>query len=84
MSNIDISSLRSIKFTLENFEIQHTIGVGRYGRVHLVKLKSHPNYPFMAMKVLKKSTRLKLGEIEHMRNEKLILEKVLNPFIIKM
>lgn len=84
MSSLDISFLRSTKFTPESFEVHHTIGVGTFGRVRLVKLKSHPNYPSMAMKVLKKSAMVKLGQIEHTKNEKLILEKVLHPFIIKM
>jgi|688.fasta_scaffold967036_2 serine/threonine protein kinase len=84
MSNIDISYLRSTKFKADNFDIQHTIGVGTFGRVRLVKLKSHPNYPSMAMKVLKKSAMVKLGQIEHTKNEKQILEKVHHPFIIKL
>lgn len=36
------------------------------------------------MKVLKKSEVIKLRQVEHTMNEKLILEKLNHPFLVKM
>ncbi|KAG0365183.1 camp-dependent protein kinase catalytic subunit [Gamsiella multidivaricata] len=70
------------KFNLNDFRIHRTLGTGSFGRVHLVQ--SRFNSRFYAMKVLKKSEIVRLRQIEHTNNEKMILERVEHPFLINM
>ncbi|KAG9319485.1 hypothetical protein KVV02_000085, partial [Mortierella alpina] len=55
---------------------------GSFGRVHLVQ--SRFNSRFYAMKVLKKTEVVRLKQVEHTNNEKMILERVEHPFLINM
>ncbi|KAF9578439.1 camp-dependent protein kinase catalytic subunit, partial [Lunasporangiospora selenospora] len=70
------------KFNLEDFRIHRTLGTGSFGRVHLVQ--SRFNSRFYAMKVLKKSEVVRLKQVEHTNNEKMILERVEHPFLINL
>lgn len=70
------------KFNLDDFRIHRTLGTGSFGRVHLVQ--SRFNSRFYAMKVLKKSEVVRLKQVEHTNNEKMILERVEHPFLINM
>ncbi|KAF9345938.1 camp-dependent protein kinase catalytic subunit, partial [Mortierella sp. AD094] len=70
------------KFNLDDFRIHRTLGTGSFGRVHLVQ--SRYNSRFYAMKVLKKSEVVRLRQVEHTNNEKMILERVEHPFLINL
>ncbi|KAH7039287.1 kinase-like domain-containing protein, partial [Linnemannia elongata] len=70
------------KFNLDDFRIHRTLGTGSFGRVHLVQ--SRFNSRFYAMKVLKKTEVVRLKQVEHTNNEKMILERVEHPFLINM
>ncbi|KAF9915670.1 camp-dependent protein kinase catalytic subunit, partial [Linnemannia zychae] len=70
------------KFNLDDFRIHRTLGTGSFGRVHLVQ--SRFNSRFYAMKVLKKSEVVRLKQVEHTNNEKMILERVEHPFLINL
>lgn len=72
------------RFCLDDFELQSTLGTGTFGRVRLVKLKGNDNMPPFALKILKKTVVLKLKQLEHIRSEKAILERIRHPFIIVM
>ena len=72
------------KLGIDDFEIFSTLGTGTFGRVRLVKLRGiHNSQPF-ALKMLKKSVIIKLKQLEHIRSEKAILERVRHPFIINL
>lgn len=71
------------KFTLEDFELLNTLGTGTFGRVRLVKLKHSPSLPPFALKMLKKTVIIKLKQIEHIKSEKAILERVKHPFLVQ-
>ncbi|KAG0306162.1 camp-dependent protein kinase catalytic subunit [Dissophora globulifera] len=70
------------KFNLDDFRIHRTLGTGSFGRVHLAQ--SRFNSRFYAMKVLKKTEVVRLKQVEHTNNEKMILERVEHPFLINM
>ncbi|GMM42939.1 hypothetical protein DAHU10_038490 [Hanseniaspora uvarum] len=70
------------KYKHNDFQIMRTLGTGSFGRVHLVQ--STHNYRYYAMKVLKKSKIIKLKQVEHTNDERLMLSAVNHPFIIRM
>ncbi|KAK1905700.1 cGMP-dependent protein kinase 1 [Dissostichus eleginoides] len=59
---------------LADFNIIDTLGVGGFGRVELVQLKSDENKTF-AMKILKKRHIVDTRQQEHIRSEKLIMQE---------
>ena len=70
------------KYTLDDFKILQTLGTGSFGRVHLVR--SNHNGRFYALKVLKKRIIVKLKQVEHTNDERLMLSVVSHPFLIRM
>ena len=78
-----VTGTKSI-FCYENIEIQGLIGVGAFGRVYLVKLKSDPYGTHVAMKVLRKS---KMANFKHGKQSALepnILRFLAHPFIVSL
>ncbi|BFZ55083.1 Cytochrome c oxidase subunit 1 [Savitreella phatthalungensis] len=63
-----------------------TLGTGTFGRVFLVQHKSDasPTGRFYAMKTLQKSEVVRLRQVEHMNNEREILQLVQHPFIVSL
>lgn len=59
------------------------IGTGAVGKVLLVKKKGSSDTLF-AMKIIKKKHIIKHKQVKHTWNERLILEKINNPFVVKM
>lgn len=72
----------SHKYNLSNFQILKTLGTGSFGRVHLIR--STINGGYYALKVLKKSTVVKLKQVEHTEDERLMLSIVSHPFIVRL
>lgn len=70
------------KFRLDDFNINRTLGTGSFGRVHLVQTKSDKSY--YAMKVMKKTEIVRLKQIEHIMNEKKILDDIHMPFLVNL
>ena len=70
------------KLTINDFQINATLGTGSFGRVHLVRSKI--DNKFSAMKVQRKNDIVKLRQVEHTVNEKNILEQLDMPFLVKM
>ncbi|KAG0245084.1 camp-dependent protein kinase catalytic subunit [Actinomortierella wolfii] len=68
-------------FQLTDFTIHRTIGTGSCGRVHLVQ--SVFNSRFYALKVLKKKQIIASNQVEHVNEEKRILERIRHPFLVK-
>lgn len=67
---------------LSDFEMIKVIGRGTFGKVILVKSKIDGS--LIALKCLKKGHIVKTGNLENIKNEKTIIEKLENPFIIKL
>lgn len=68
--------------TLADLETKATLGVGGFGRVELVTLKSDPQKSF-ALKRLKKKVMVEQQQQEHVLNEKHIMQACDSPFICK-
>ncbi|XP_018363747.1 PREDICTED: cGMP-dependent protein kinase 1-like isoform X2 [Trachymyrmex cornetzi] len=69
--------------TLIDLETRGTLGVGGFGRVELVTLRSNPNKSF-ALKKLKKKVMVEQQQQEHVLNEKHIMQACDSPFICKL
>lgn len=70
------------KITLNDFKIIKTLGKGAFGKVILVYNEELKKY--FAMKKLKKSFIKEHKQITHTKTEREILEKIDNPFLIKL
>ncbi|XP_059421810.1 cGMP-dependent protein kinase 1a isoform X2 [Carassius carassius] len=68
---------------LSDFNIIDTLGVGGFGRVELVQLKSDELKTF-AMKILKKRHIVDTRQQEHIRSEKLIMQEAHSDFIVRL
>ncbi|XP_071014337.1 cGMP-dependent protein kinase 1-like isoform X2 [Oncorhynchus clarkii lewisi] len=68
---------------LADFNIIDTLGVGGFGRVELVQLKSDELKTF-AMKILKKRHIVDTRQQEHIRSEKLIMQEAHSDFIVRL
>jgi protein kinase X len=72
----------SNKFCPSEYEFLSLIGTGTYGRVYSVNHKiTNKQY---AVKVMKKKDVFKMKQIQHVHNEKDIMYRLDNPFIVKM
>jgi len=69
-------------YELDDFIVLQTIGMGSFGRVHLARLKANGEY--YALKVMKKEDIIQYKQVEHILNEKHILEQINHPFIVNM
>ncbi|XP_061585923.1 cGMP-dependent protein kinase 1 isoform X2 [Cololabis saira] len=69
--------------TLSDFQICRTLGVGEFGHVDLVQLKSNIKRNF-AMRVLKKKLILSGGQREHILKEQHILKEARCQFLIRV
>ncbi|CAH0556791.1 unnamed protein product [Brassicogethes aeneus] len=67
---------------IEDFNIIKTIGTGTFGRVLLCKNKTSDEYG--AMKVLCLADVIRLKQVEHVKNEKHILQEIRHPFIVNL
>lgn len=67
---------------LEDFKFIKTIGTGTFGRVCLCRNKSSDKYG--AMKILAMADVIRLKQVEHVKNEKNILEEIRHPFIVNL
>lgn len=68
--------------TLADLETRGTLGVGGFGRVELVTLRSDSEKSF-ALKKLKKKVMVDQQQQEHVLNEKHIMQACDSPFICK-
>ncbi|XP_023686656.1 cGMP-dependent protein kinase 1 isoform X1 [Brienomyrus brachyistius] len=68
---------------LVDFNIIDTLGVGGFGRVELVQLKSDEGKTF-AMKILKKRHIVDTRQQEHIRSEKQIMQEAHSDFIVRL
>ncbi|XP_055503223.1 cGMP-dependent protein kinase 1 [Leucoraja erinacea] len=66
-----------------DFNIIDTLGVGGFGRVELVQLKSEESKTY-AMKILKKRHIVDTRQQEHIRSEKQIMQEAHSDFIVRL
>lgn len=68
--------------TAEDFELISVIGRGSFAKVMQVRYKKDGK--IYAMKVMKKNNIIARNQVQHMRDEKTILQKISHPFIVKL
>ena len=70
------------KMDIDQFNVLSLIGKGAFGKVMLVEMKSdHKKY---ALKMIEKKKVLDMDELEHTMNERNILMKLKNPFLVNL
>ncbi|KAF9985926.1 camp-dependent protein kinase catalytic subunit [Modicella reniformis] len=77
----ELTAIKPRPFQLTDFTLNRTIGTGSCGRVILVQ--SVFNSRFYALKVLKKRQIVQSNQVEHVNEEKRILERIRHPFLVK-
>ncbi|KAH3757294.1 protein kinase 2 [Pelomyxa schiedti] len=75
-------SKTSQKVTKEDFTILTLIGRGSFGKVLRVEKKD--DHQIYAMKVLKKSAIIARKQVAHTLSEKVIMQQIEHPFIVKL
>ncbi|KAE8573610.1 cAMP-dependent protein kinase catalytic subunit alpha [Halyomorpha halys] len=68
------------KYRRSDFTLIRTIGEGTFSRVYLSRIVDDPKY--YAVKILDKMKVIKLGEAQHIINEKKILQSINFPFCV--
>ncbi|CAG9313267.1 unnamed protein product [Blepharisma stoltei] len=74
----------SEKYSMDSFDVLGTLGVGTFSRVRLVRSKDQPYMKPLALKILKKTSILKMRQLSHLRNEKELMEQLDHAFITKI
>ena len=68
--------------TLEDFKHLKLLGKGSFGKVVLVKNQN--NNKLYAMKILDKKFIIKKNQVSHTQTERVLLEKLKHPFIVRL
>ena len=69
-------------FSLSQVEFVRTVGTGTFGRVMSVRTK-HTDINY-ALKILAIDDVVRLKQVEHVKNEKFVLDVIDHPFLIKL
>jgi protein kinase X len=75
-------SLADTDTDLSHYEQMCTLGTGTFGRVYLMRFKETEEY--FALKVMPIRDIVRSKQIDHVHNEKQILESLQHPFIVRM
>jgi len=82
-SPIDLPSVKlEGELSREDFELRNTLGTGTFGRVMLVRHIKSGN--FYALKILGKENIIKLKQVDHLKNERSIMEALEHAFMVNM
>ncbi|GAA5878131.1 hypothetical protein JCM1840_002251 [Sporobolomyces johnsonii] len=79
-----------IGLSLGDFDMLDTLGTGTFGRVLLARLRTSQARPaqtqphYFAMKVLEKSTVVRLRQVEHVNSERSTLALIQHPFVVNL
>lgn len=76
------SSISSLNSHLNDFDRLKVLGRGTFAKVILVR--STLTNEFFAMKILKKKDVVQKKQLNHTKTERALLEKLSNPFIVKL
>jgi serine/threonine protein kinase len=83
-SSIFRSLYRYNELTLNDFNVIKVIGAGAYGKVRLVTCKGDRPSRLYAMKSMSKQKLIDTKNKEHLRTERLILERLNHPFLTQL
>lgn len=72
----------SSKVTLNDFDLLKVVGRGAFGKVMLVEKKDTKQ--IYAMKSVHKERIIDRSQLEHVKTERIVLEKSKSPFIVSL
>ena len=78
----DSSISKSQSVSMDDFQPLKLVGKGAFGKVIIVRYLN--NDKIYAMKILKKEEIINRKQINHAKTERLLLEKLNHPFIVKL
>ena len=78
----DSSMSKSPSVSMDDFQPLKLVGKGAFGKVIIVRYLN--NDKIYAMKILKKEEIINRKQINHAKTERLLLEKLNHPFIVKL
>ena len=55
--------------------------MGTFGRVRLCRIKQQPDNEIYALKIMKKAVLVRMKQVDHIKSEKRILERLAHPFV---
>jgi len=67
---------------IEDFELHAIIGRGAFGEVRVIRKKDTRDV--YALKIMKKSNMMEMGQINHIRSERNVLALADNPWVVKL
>jgi len=70
------------EFQIDDLEISNTVGTGTFSTVSLCLHK--PSSSYFALKILPINHVIKLKQVEHVKNEKNILQEIQHPFLLSL
>ncbi len=73
-----------MKLSKKTFVFGDTLGTGTFGRVRLVTYSMNKKIQYFALKMLKKSEIIRLKQVEHIKSEKAILNRIAHPFVVSL
>jgi CRP-like cAMP-binding protein len=79
----EVQGSKKVQFSMSDLEVGRTLGIGAFGRVKLVKVKTDPESPTFALKCQSKRAIVENGLQDHVMNEKNIMAELDHPFILK-
>ena len=79
---LDKFSKMTEKIGIDDFILVKTLGRGTFGKVMLVQKKDNKKY--YAMKSIRKENILEPEALQHTKLERIILEKIDSPFLVKL
>jgi len=75
---------KSLRLSHNTFNLLDTLGTGTFGRVRLVQHSVNGDIRHFALKILRKTTVIRLKQVEHIHSEKNILMSIAHPFIVNL
>ena len=82
VSEADLRSKEQKDKRLKEFDLLNTVGTGTFGRVMVARHQESKEY--YALKIMSIVDVVRLKQVDHVRNEKNILEFIKHPFIVKL
>lgn len=74
----------TIELSKKTFVFGDTLGTGTFGRVRLVTYSMNKKIHYFALKMLKKSEIIRLKQVDHIKSEKAILNRIAHPFVVSL
>jgi len=76
------SLIKGKQFASPDFDLRASVGTGTFSRVRVVKLKGSSDRTPMVLKIMKKCDIIQHKQVEHVKNERMILSIIEHPFIV--